>query len=166
MMQPKKPSVNATQALPQRLQGGSPLVWDAPSPGKMYESSSLVMSYRQTHRPTLYTTWGEKQSRSMRTRRWIIKCRDNENNCQSVWFSADHGWHPILTLFASFLFSSSVIASFSFFWKFQGGMRTVSTISTNTNMVITELHKLSDHFTKLHTKTLRTTRGVLGPQSS
>lgn len=38
------------------------------------------------------------------------------------------------TLLASFLFSSSAMASLSCLWKFHGGIRTVSTISTNTNM--------------------------------
>lgn len=37
-----------------------PLVWDAPSPGKMYESSSFVISYKQMQRPTLYTTCSKK----------------------------------------------------------------------------------------------------------
>lgn len=40
------------------------------------------------------------------------------------------------TLLASFLFSSSAMASFSCLLKFHGGIRTVSTISTSTNMMM------------------------------
>ncbi len=46
-----------------------------------------------------------------------------------------HGTRPQLTLLASFLLSSSAIASFSCRWKLHGGIRTVSTISTSTNIL-------------------------------
>lgn len=39
------------------------------------------------------------------------------------------------TLLASFLLSSSAMASLSCLWKFHGGILTVSTISTSTNMM-------------------------------
>lgn len=43
--------------------------------------------------------------------------------------------YSVFTLLASFLLSSSAIASFSCRWKLHGGIRTVSTISTSTNIL-------------------------------
>lgn len=56
--------------------------------------------------------------------------------CCRVWLWT---WMSLVshTLLASFLLSSSATASFSCLWKFHGGILTVSTISTNTNMMQT-----------------------------
>lgn len=58
------------------------------------------------------------------------------------------------TLLASFLFSSSAMASLSCLWKFHGGIRTVSTISTNTNMLRVCEQVLTRDHSLIHTHKL------------
>ena len=100
------------------------LVWAAPSPGNMNESSIWIISCNAIQRPTLSTTCEENGiifniSKEEQIRLYSGYGAQAPNN---------------RTLFASFLFSSSAMASDSFTLNFHGGVLITCFISARTNI--------------------------------